>query len=399
MNEIKVNTDDLRNNASNLNAKAENLNTTLGDLFSVVNSIDSGKYQSQLSNQVRLRLNSIQGGILNYRQRLEELADKLNKIANDFEQANSAGMIDVTRLSNQMFDFTNSSVEMITSATLCKMDTQKSNKIWSWFENINGNINNWILSSTKRLDKFEDYETEMIIRGLLDLDNETQFIEQIKNANLRIKFRSKFVSYVFDNEEFILGKDDGNTYEVAFLKKDINSLAFVDYDKNIIAINYKLEDQNKLLVNIAHEIQHAIDFETEIVDLEKIRKPEKMILEDLNNTTKAQLDEYDWKSLEEALAAFIVEAVKSEIRAHARGYQFSNDDNLPGKGVLDLDEEYKTEEKRIILNERKYLEEYRKIITEWFSKADIDVQVIIEFDDNNGEINVSLSNPERKSIF
>ena len=143
MSEIKVNTDDLRNNASTFNTEAQNLNNALSELLSVINSLDLGKYQSQLSDRVRLRVTPIQDDSLRCQGRLAELADKLNNKALAFEQANAANAADTAQLSNQMYDFTNSSAEMTASATLKKMDDPKSNRIWTYGSSLFGSIIDW----------------------------------------------------------------------------------------------------------------------------------------------------------------------------------------------------------------------------------------------------------------
>lgn len=143
MSEIKVNTDDLRNNASTFNTEAQNLNNALSELLSVINSLDLGKYQSQLSDRVRLRVTPIQDDTLRYQGRLAELADQLKNKAQAFEQANAANAADTAQLSNQMYDFANSSAEMTASATLKKMNDPKSNRIWTYSGSVFGNIIDW----------------------------------------------------------------------------------------------------------------------------------------------------------------------------------------------------------------------------------------------------------------
>lgn len=132
MSEIRVNTDELRHNAAVFKTEAQNLTSTLAELLSVLNALDLGKYQSQLSDRVRLRVIPTQEVISVYRDQLQELAEKLNNKALEFEQANTASMSNVTHLSNQMNNFTNSSPILTSYAMLRKMINQKSNAIWGW---------------------------------------------------------------------------------------------------------------------------------------------------------------------------------------------------------------------------------------------------------------------------
>lgn len=187
MSEIKVNTDDLRNNAAAFNTEARKLNATLAELLSVLNSINLGKYQSQLSDRVRLRVIPTQEVISGYQDQLQELAEKLNNKALEFEQANTASMSNVTHLSMQMYAFTNSSATMTASATLRKIMNQKSESIWDWGGNLVRGLLDWVTRfSTQDFDrKNTSDETPSLIRkqGLLDPNenistNSTTPIEQ-----------------------------------------------------------------------------------------------------------------------------------------------------------------------------------------------------------------------------
>lgn len=193
MSEIKVNTDDLRNNASTFNTEAQNLNNALSELLSVINSLDLGKYQSQLSDRVRLRVTPIQDDTLRYQGRLAELADQLKNKAQAFEQANAANAADTAQLSNQMYDFANSSAEMTASATLKKMDTKKANITWGFGGSFFGDLIKSItlFPALSLINRYLQNQTNSIVKDDTQKTTDNiQFFDNLEGACKRLDYKT-----------------------------------------------------------------------------------------------------------------------------------------------------------------------------------------------------------------
>ena len=231
MSEIKVNTDDLRNNASTFNTEAQNLNNALSELLSVINSLDLGKYQSQLSDRVRLRVTPIQDDSLRCQGRLAELADKLNNKALAFEQANAANAADTAQLSNQMYDFTNSSAEMTASATLKKMDDPKSNRIWTYGSSLFGSIIDWFTRIFgKENSPIETLNETLYINCRLNLRQSPGLqstIQRVLKPGETVTLESSEVFYEYPHA-WVKVKDSSG--EIGWIAKDV--LGYQETEKN-----------------------------------------------------------------------------------------------------------------------------------------------------------------------
>jgi len=235
MSEIKVNTDDLRNNASTFNTEAQNLNNALSELLSVINSLDLGKYQSQLSDRVRLRVTPIQDDTLRYQGRLAELADQLKNKAQAFEQANAANAADTAQLSNQMYDFANSSAEMTASATLKKMNDPKSNRIWTYSGSVFGNIIDWFTRIfVKDNSPKESLNETLYINCRLNLRQSPGLqstIQRVLKPGETVTLESSEVFYEYPHA-WVKVKDSSG--EIGWIAKDV--LGYQEKEKNTFPV-------------------------------------------------------------------------------------------------------------------------------------------------------------------
>jgi hypothetical protein len=107
--------------------------------------------------------------------------------------------------------------------------------------------------------------------------------------------------------------------------------------------------------------------------------------------TQEEIDSYDWSSVEDSFATSCTERVKTEITAHARGYEF-NPLKETGEGVLNSDNVYTPQENKIILNDRGYSEIYEQNIRDSFLSQGITVEVDVYWNDLSNSIQVDIMN-------
>jgi uncharacterized protein YukE len=168
-----------------------------------------------------------------------------------------------------------------------------------------------------------------------------------------------------------------------------------------ITLNEKLKSGNAydLRGTIAHEMQHALDYEAGRSNVQIKNKP----FHELQNgkyhqKTQTELDNLDWRQLEESFENSCAERVKTEIAAHARGYEF-NPLKETGEGVLNMDNVYSSEEFKVVLNDRDYADYYRHNIEEGFQSQGMNVDVDIYWDSFNESIQVEINNVEKVTEF
>ena len=144
MSDIKVNTDDLRSNSSALQRAASELANSIYQISAASASLDPAKYQGQFAGKVQGDTSQVQGSIVQFQNRLQELGSELSTRATAFEAANEDSSGEVLRLSTIMNDFMGSSRVMSESARMRQVNTGKANSIWILGGSVLGGFMGWL---------------------------------------------------------------------------------------------------------------------------------------------------------------------------------------------------------------------------------------------------------------
>lgn len=105
MDEIRVNTADLRNGSQNLELASEELNACMGRLMSCSQGIDRGRDKGQFAGQVQRLLDDSHGMCIQRQNQMEGLSQELLRRAGLFEAANEAGASASLRVNGVINDF------------------------------------------------------------------------------------------------------------------------------------------------------------------------------------------------------------------------------------------------------------------------------------------------------
>ncbi len=116
---------------------------------------------------------------------------------------------------------------------------------------------------------------------------------------------------------------------------------------------------------LAHEMQHAIDFNTDALDMQAISK-----MNDLFTTTPAEtVQTMPVNDIEAILEQGLTEYVKSEVNAHDRGHRIDPTKNYFEDRLDASDGIYTREEFNYVINTRGYEKNYEQHINTWLQEV------------------------------
>ena len=216
-----------------------------------------------------------------------------------------------------------------------------------------------------------------------------QLLEECKAANLRFE-------YVNENgEKFYFGSENGKTIPINWVEPTDIPKAKGEYSPNesAIKINNELMSSFSIRSTLAHEIQHAIDIETGRVNLEMVNHP-YIELSNINFITKSQaeINTFNWDSLEKEFGKSISEQVHTEITARSREFKFDEPwDALGLEKYVNMDDTYTSQEYNFILKLEGYGSWYEQNLENNFLELGLDANINIYWNESINSITVDIS--------
>jgi hypothetical protein len=142
---------------------------------------------------------------------------------------------------------------------------------------------------------------------------------------------------------------------------------------------------------LAHEMQHAIDYESGTVDRMIINEPYGQVDNILRNIPDESLDTYNLNQLEDQFSSSCMERLKTEVNAHARGFALDPKNEF-GENIVNMDGNFTPSELKHVLIDRNYANYvYKKDIIKTFHENGYDVNVSIVWDEQNNKVAVKIS--------
>lgn len=187
-----------------------------------------------------------------------------------------------------------------------------------------------------------------------------------------------------------LGAENGEIVNILWAKPSTpGALGEQSYDpetgQSTIVIDPELKggDSGELGGIIAHEMQHALDYNSGIVDIPDFQELERYVKDG------------DFSQAENWLESYYTEKIKTEVNAHARGYAVDPNINYDrGQNVenkVNLDGVVTADEAKFIFGERTYGSLYNKdaeqLINEQYK--DQHLKVVVDMD-SSGQVNVTI---------
>ena len=275
-----------------------------------------------------------------------------------------------------------------------EVDKGSNLKIISENNVISSSFSSFIASFIYPFGIFFKKDVDGVFEYFLDDQRGKDLLDDCKAANIRFEYDK-------DGKKYYFGAENGEIIQINWVDPSTIPGAKGVYspNKSSILLNNDLSNNYDIRETLAHEMQHAIDYETKRVDTEIIEKPYQSF-DKLSPAIKSQkeIDEINWNGLEKEFEASISERVHSEILAHSRGYDF-NPELQTGESIFNMDNTYTSSEYKVILNQRGYASVYEKELEETFKEQGLDAAINVYWDNSSNSVRVNISDVNKIELI
>lgn len=159
-----------------------------------------------------------------------------------------------------------------------------------------------------------------------------------------------------------------------------------------IVLSDELKNSNRfdLQQTLAHEMQHAIDYQNGTSNRTIVNQPYGQLGDVLRNIPDEGIENYDWNHLEDQFSSSCMERLKTEVNSYSRGFEIDPRFEFDELNV-NMDGNFTPSEMKYVLETRDYAKYYEQNIIETFKENGFDVNANIWWDDENNKVAVDIS--------